>query len=78
MKTLTPYGKILVELADQALALCDFYQRKIIDKSDNDPDDDWTSFYVPREDIEVIAAQIAEITRICRSLSTEILVEAQK
>lgn len=78
MKTLTPHGKILVELADQTLALSDFYRRKIVDEADNDPDDDWTSLYVPREDIETIAAHIAEIARICRSVSTEILVEVKK
>lgn len=72
--SLTPHGKILVEVADQAAALCNLYRRKVLSELDDD-EHGWTNLYAERADLDDIAAHLAEIARICRSLSDAVLTE---
>lgn len=75
---LTPHGKILIEVADQALVLAEQFRLKIVNELANEEDDgsgDYVYILVDREDVANLEAQIAEIAHVCRSLSDAVLVE---
>lgn len=74
MSTLTPHGKILIEMSNQARALAEFYQRKIVAEMDDDDDDDLVSLYaLERLDIETIGHHLTDFARLLRSLADEVL-----
>ena len=71
---LTPHGKILLALADEAVALHSFYISKVVAEVDRE-DEGWIQLYLQQKHLDAVSDRLATIARISRALADETLVK---